>query len=278
MVKFGVISWVWVYPFDTSCISKASKHGFDGIEIPIEDPKYIDVKRIKDQLNSNGIECSSLAVVMSPERDAKSVDKGVRRNAMEYIKRCVNCAVDLGTQIVMGPIYSSAGPTLEAPDKKSEWKRAVESVKDMAKYAEDRDIYLCIEPLNRFENHLINTIDETLKFIEDVNSSNVKIHFDTFHANIEEKSFEDALKKCGKNLYHFHACENDRGTPGSGHIPWNEVANTLKAIGYDRYLVIETFQPNIEEIAAAAAIWRPLAPSQDSLAGEGLKFLKELFG
>jgi len=276
LVRFGVVSWVWVYPFDTGFISRAKEIGFDGVEIPVEDPRYIDVKRVREELNSNGIECSSLCAVLSPDRDAKSVDETVRRNAIGYIKKCIDLAVELGTDIVAGPLYSSVGPTLEVPDKESEWRRSVYSVRDMAEYAEDRGVYLCVEPINRFENHLVNTVDEALKFIEEVDSPNVKMHFDTFHANIEEKSIRDSLMKCGETLYHFHACENDRGAPGSGHIPWREVAEALKSIGYDRYMVIETFQPGIKEIAAAAAIWRPLAPSQDSLARDGLNFLKRL--
>ncbi|HID16954.1 TPA: sugar phosphate isomerase/epimerase [Candidatus Bathyarchaeota archaeon] len=190
----------------------------------------------------------------------------------------MDLAVEFGCDIVSGPIYSAVGPTLEPPDKTAEWERAVKAIKEVASYAKDRGIYLGVEPINRYENHLVNTVAEAIKFVLDVDSPAVKLHVDTYHANIEEKSVGGALEECGELLYHVHACENDRGAPGSGHIEWKEVAKALKSIGYDRYLVIETFQPGIKEIAVAASIWRPLAKSQDELASEGLEFLKKLMG
>jgi len=276
LVKFGVSSWVWVYPFNPSAIGGAERLGFDGIEIPIEDPAKIPVKETLEALKSSSIECSSLCAVLSAERDIKSGDKTVRNNAKKYLERCIDFAVEFGCDIVAGPLYSAVGPTIGIPDKPREWKIAVEGLRDVARYAEDRGVYLGLEPINRYENHLINTVDELLRFIDDVNSPVVKAHLDTYHANIEEKSIGEAFRKCGSLLYHVHSCENDRGAPGSGHIEWGEVAEALKSIGYDRYMVIETFQPGIEEIAVAASIWRPLAKTQDELAREGLKFLKEL--
>ena len=276
MVKFGVSSWVWVYPFNPSAIREAERLGFDGIEIPIEDPGKIPVKETSETLKSSRIECSSLCAVLSAERDIKSEDKATRDNAKKYLERCIDFAVEFGCDIVAGPLYSAVGPTIGIPDKSKEWKYAVEGIRDVAGYAEDKGVYLGIEPINRYENHLINTVDELLRFIRDVDSPAVKAHLDTYHANIEEKSIGEAFRKCGKLLYHVHSCENDRGAPGSGHIEWGEVAEALKSIGYDRYMVIETFQPGIEEIAVAASIWRPLARTQDELASEGLKFLRQL--
>ncbi len=276
MVKFGVVSWVWYYPFNTDAILKAEKVGFDGIEIPVEDPKILDKKKIVETLRSSKIECSSLCGVLSEERDIKSSDKTTREKAKEYIRSCVDFAVDFGCRVVAGPLYSGVGPTLTIPDKEKEWKVAVRELKEVAKYAEDKDVELGLEPINRFENHLVNTVSEALKMVNDIDSPSVKMHFDTFHANIEEKSIEKAIEACEGKLIHFHACENDRGTPGTGHIPWKGVAQALKKVKYDRYMVIETFQPGIKEIAVAASIWRPLAPSQDSLAKDGLRFLKSL--
>ncbi|MCS7040952.1 MAG: sugar phosphate isomerase/epimerase, partial [Caldilineales bacterium] len=101
---------------------------------------------------------------------------------------------------------------------------------------------------------------------------------DTFHMNIEEKSLGEAIRAAGPRLKHFHACENDRGAPGSGHVPWNDVAEALRAIGYEGPVVIESFTAKVKSIARAAAIWRALAPTQDDLARDGLAFLRGLFG
>lgn len=275
-MKFGVTSWVWVYPFDPKVIKRVEEMGFDGIEIPIEDPSKIDGEKIREILRSSRIECSSICAVMSPKRDLANDDNDIRENGKRYVRTCIDFSVKFDSEIVAGPIYSSVGPTLGMPDKNKEWRYAVEGLKELGKYAEDRGVFLAIEPLNRYETHLINTVSECLKLIKEVDSPALKVHFDTYHANIEEKSLGNAIRQCGSLLYHFHSCENDRGTPGSGHIEWNEAAKALKEIEYNRYMVIETFQHGIKEIATAASIWRPLAPNQDEIARDGLNFLKKL--
>lgn len=276
MVKFGITSWNWVYPFDPSVIPHVKEIGFDGIEIPVENPELMNVRQIKEALRSHGVACSSICAVMSSERDPTSPDATIRENALKYLRFCVDLAYELDCDIVVGPIYAAVGKCI-FEDKELAWKTSVNLVKELAKYALDKGVRLGVEPLNRYETSMINLVSTALKYIEDVNYPNVGIHFDTYHANIEEKSFEKAIKTAGELLLHVHACENDRGTPGTGHIPWNEVAKALKDIGYDGWLVIETFQPGIKEIAVAASIWRPLEKDQRTLASEGLKFLKSLF-
>lgn len=276
MVRFGITSWNWVYPFDPSVIPRVKELGFDGIEIPVENPEIINVKQIKESLESHDFNCSSICAVMSAERDPTSPEKAVRENAFRYLKFCVDLAYEVGCDIVVGPIYAAVGKCI-FEDKERAWRTSVDLVKELARYALDRGVKLGVEPLNRYETSMINLVSTALKYVEDVNLPNVGIHFDTYHANIEEKSFKQAIKLAGKLLFHVHACENDRGTPGTGHIPWNEVAEALKEVGYERWLVIETFQPGIKEIAVAASIWRPLEKDQETLASQGLKFLKTLF-
>lgn len=276
MVKFGVTSWVWVYPFDPDVIQNVKKVGFDGIEIPPEDPGKMDKRRIVEMLKSWDLKCSSICAVLSPDRDLIHPDKGVRDNAKRYIRTCIDFAVDFESDIVCGPLYSCVDKKDFLPSRELEWKYAVSGLKELGKYAEDRGVYLGIEPLNRFETRFINLVSDCVRLLNDVDSPAVKAHFDTFHANIEEKSLGEAIRQAGERLYHVHACENDRGTPGSGHIPWDEVAKALKEVGYARWLVIETFQPGIKEIATAASIWRPLAASQDEIAVKGLEFLRSL--
>jgi D-psicose/D-tagatose/L-ribulose 3-epimerase len=276
MVKFGVTSWVWVYPFDHKVIEKAKEIGSDGIEIPIENPKKINVRATKEALKSHEIECSSLCAVLGPDRDLISADKAVRENAKKYLKACVDFATEFNADMVCGPLYSCVGKTKFMRDKEREWKYAVMGLREVGKYAEDGNVFLGLEPINRYETRLVNLVSDCLRMLKEIDSPAVKLHFDTYHGNIEEKSLGQAIRAGGSLLYHVHACENDRGTPGSGHIGWKEVAQALKDVGYNRYMVIETFQPGTKEIATAASIWRKLAPSQDELAREGLLFLREL--
>ncbi|HDD40056.1 MAG TPA: sugar phosphate isomerase/epimerase [Nitrososphaeria archaeon] len=276
MIKYGITSWTWVYPFNPSIIPHVKELGFDGLEIPIEDPRNMNAKEIREQLEASQLKCSSICAVMSAERDPTSPDKGVRDNAIKYLRFCIDFATEVGCDIVAGPIYAAVGKVL-FEDREAAWKTSVSVVREVAKYALDRGVYLGIEPLNRYETSMINLVSDALRYIRDVAIENVKLHFDTYHANIEEKSLGDAIRMAGDLLYHVHSCENDRGTPGTGHIPWKEVAQALKDIGYDRWLVIETFQPGIKEIAVAASIWRPLEKDQELIAVNGLKFLKSLF-
>jgi len=133
-----------------------------------------------------------------------------------------------------------------------------------------------IEPLNRFETYFLNQISQCKQLVKKIDHPRIKIQLDTFHANIEEKSIEDAIKEAGELLYHIQIGENDRGTPGTGSTRWDGIANAIKEIGYDRWLVIETFPPWYEGVRAC--VWRPLAPYQDEIARGGLQLLRRLLG
>jgi D-psicose/D-tagatose/L-ribulose 3-epimerase len=152
----------------------------------------------------------------------------------------------------------------------------VSGLRKAARMAGDYGVTLGIEPLNRFETDLVNTAAQAKKLIQDIDDPAARIHLDTFHMNIEEKSIYDAVVLAGKDLVYIDASECDRGTPGSGQVDWASLARGLDEIQYCGDCVIESFTPECESIAAAAAIWRPLAMSQDILAQDGLRFLRGL--
>jgi D-psicose/D-tagatose/L-ribulose 3-epimerase len=152
----------------------------------------------------------------------------------------------------------------------------VKQLGGLAEYAADHGVVLCVEPLNRFETSFINLASQLVEVLDRVDHPACQAHLDTFHMNIEERSLGDAIRTVGPRLRHFHACENDRGAAGSGHVPWSEVAEALRDINYDGPVVIESFTAEVKSIARAAAIWRSLAASQDALAEQGLAFLQEL--
>jgi D-psicose/D-tagatose/L-ribulose 3-epimerase len=178
---------------------------------------------------------------------------------------------------LIGPVYSAVGRADAVPAKEyaKQWKAVVKNLKVLSKYAEDRGRTICLEPLNRFETDFINTCDQGLQMIKDVDSKALKLHLDTFHMNIEEKNQAKAIKKAGKHLGHFHACGSDRGTPGNDHIDWKPIAAALKSIRYKGDVVIESFTTDVKVIAKAAAIWRRMEPTRDEIAVKGLKFLKK---
>jgi D-psicose/D-tagatose/L-ribulose 3-epimerase len=280
-MQFGASTFIWVSPFSNKTlglVKKVREMGFDIIEICIEDPATIDVSRINEVLKGNDLK-ATICGAFGPYRDASSDDRNIRANAVKYLESCINAARELGAPFVAGPMYSAVGKTrLLSPDERAkQWSLAVETLKPVADYAGQRGVQLAIEPLNRFETDFINTVEQGLDLVGRIGTSNVGLLVDTFHMNIEEKDIPAAIRKAGSKVFHFHSCENDRGTPGTGHVEWKEVASALREINYQGPLVIEAFTTEITEIARAVSLWRPLAPSQDSLAQEGLRFLQKIF-
>ena len=135
-------------------------------------------------------------------------------------------------------------------------------------------VRLGVEVLNRYENNLINTAKQARRLIELVQSPFVGIHLDTFHMNIEEEDMAGAINLAGDKLFHLHGSDSHRGIPGEGHVPWGQVASALRKIRYNGYVVIESFDPE-GRLAPLARLWRPLSDSQDTLARQGLAFLRE---
>jgi D-psicose/D-tagatose/L-ribulose 3-epimerase len=280
-MQFGASTFIWVSPFSNKTlglVKKVREMGFDIIEICIEDPATIDVSRINEALKENDLK-ATICGAFGPDRDASSDDRNIRANAVKYLEACIDAARGLGAPFVAGPMYSAVGKTrLLSPDERAkQWSLAVETLKPVADYAGQRGVQLAIEPLNRFETDFINTVEQGLDLVGRVGATNVGLLVDTFHMNIEEKDIPAAIRKAGSKLFHFHSCENDRGTPGAGHVEWKEVVSALREINYQGPVVIEAFTTEITEIARAVSLWRPLAPSQDSLAQEGLRFLQKIF-
>ncbi len=282
-MKFGVNAWVWVSPPTTQAIAelapKVKKMGFDWIEFGIEDTTVIDYAEVAHIVKDNGLGVSVCAA-MGPDRDLVHPDGDIQKSGMAYIRHCVDAVATLGGTNIVGPIYSTVGRVWQAtPDERArDVDTLVKNMKELAGYAADKGAVLCIEPLNRFETSFINLATQAIEVVDRVDSPGCKIMLDSFHMNIEEKSLGKAIRETGSRLAHFHACENDRGAPGSGNVTWNEVAQALKDIHYDGPVVIESFTDKVKTIARAAAIWRSFEPSQDALAENGLKFLKQLLG
>ncbi|MBN2304289.1 MAG: sugar phosphate isomerase/epimerase [Anaerolineae bacterium] len=280
-MKFGVNTWVWVSPLTTEGIAelapKVKAMGFDWFEVPLEGTEDIDYARAAAILRDHGLGVSVCAA-MSADRDLIHPDKAIRDNGMAYLKHCIDAVKTLGGTTLGGPLYSAVGRVWQMTDdeRARDTDLLVAQLSELAHYAGDRGAVLGVEPLNRFETSFINLASQAIEVVDRVNHPALGVMLDTFHMNVEERSLGDAIRAAGKRLVHVHTCENDRGAPGSGHVPWNDVAAAIKEIGYDGTIVIESFTAQVKSIARAAAIWRPLAASQDALASEGLKFLKTL--
>jgi D-psicose/D-tagatose/L-ribulose 3-epimerase len=280
-MKFGVNTFVWVSPFSSAqfceLAARAKGFGFEILELAIENPDLVDVAQIKRDLPAAGVEVV-VCGAFGPDRNLASAEPTPRENARAYIRWLVDAAAELGSGCVCGPMYSSVGKDHleDAGARQAEWERAVSAVREMAEYASLRGVRLALEPLNRFETDMINVVDQGLRFIAETGMDNVGLHLDTFHMHLEEKSSAEAIRRAGKKIFHFHACENDRGVPGTGQVRWEEIAQALKDTGYDGPVVIESFTNQVKEIARAVCIWREIAPSQDAIAQQGLQFLRKV--
>ena len=247
--------------------------GFDGIEIARFDFAGFPAAAVRRELAANGLECTFCSALIG-NMSMVSEEASIRGQARDFLRRGIEVAGELGARIFMGPFCAPVGQLFGRRRTEDEWKRAVEGLQSLGETLEACDVTLTLEPLNRFETYFLNTTADGVRLCDDVAHPKIGIAFDTFHANIEEKNLGAAVRRLGKHLKHVHACENDRGIPGSGHVEWREVGAGLRELGYDGWVVIESFGSNIPEIAAAACIWRDLAPTSDAIAAEGVKFLK----
>ena len=280
-MRLGINTFLFASPFtneSTKLFPRFKKWGFETIEIPVEDPSHIDPAHVKRELDKNGLVCGSVCACMGGGRDLRGTPEQ-QKTGLDYMMKLIDQMVVLDCPSLIGPVYSEVGRADAVPEKeyKQQWKTVVKHLKTLAKYAAKNKKQICLEPLNRFETDFINTCDQGLKMIKDVGSPALTLHLDTFHMNIEEKDQAAAIRKAGKLLGHFHACGSDRGTPGNDHIDWKPIAKALKDIKYKGDVVIESFSSEVEAIARAASIWRPIEPTNDEIAWRGLSFLKKTF-
>ena len=281
MAQIGVNAWVWASPVNLEVFGRLAPlvagMGFDLIEVGIESPGDLDYGPAAAIAKANGL-AMSVCAAMGPDRDLIHTDPQIRATGMTYLRHCIDAAQTLGASHVIGPMYSAVGRTWQATDdeRKRDLDLLVRQLGELAKYAGDRGVWLGIEPLNRFETSFINLASQAIEVVDRVDHPACGVMLDTFHMNIEERSIGDAIRAAGKRMRHLHACENDRGAPGSGHVPWDEVAQACRDVGFTGPFVIESFTSQIKSIARAAAIWRKFADSQDDLARNGLGYLRQL--
>lgn len=280
-INFGVSTWLWQSPFTTETITlfpKIKALGFDVVEIPVEDPTLIDVKVVKDALDVHGLQ-PTICIVFGDDKDLTSQDETLHKNCFEHAEKCFSLASALGANFVAGPLYAAVGKARLAPEdvKKKEWKRSVKNLRVLSDIAAVYGLDIALEPLNRFESDLINTTSDVVRLLDEIEKDNMKIILDGFHMTIEEQDICKAINLAGDRLIHVQVSENHRGIPGTGLTPWAEFAKGLQDVNYSGAIVIESFTPEIPELAAAVNIWKKLANDQDEFAKKGLKFLKNTF-
>lgn len=280
LARFGPSTFVWTYPFDPEkdlgLVERTASLGGDHLEVGGEAAELPRrrFRALGRALSNTGL-TSSVCAVYGPERDLAAPDPHVRSAGREYARACIETANAIGARLIVGAFCGAGGRVLVSPSERAERiARGAAELHEVAEMAQDAGVTIAVEGLNRYENNLVNTIADVVDLVDRSEHSNIGVHLDLFHANIEESGLSRAIRNAGSRIVHCHAVDNTRGAPGSGCLPWREALAALRDAGYDGALVIESFDPGNARWAAMTASWRPLASSQDELAGRGLAFLK----
>jgi D-psicose/D-tagatose/L-ribulose 3-epimerase len=276
-MKTGMNLLLWathVTPDHFPILRDLKAAGFDGVEIPVFEGDAAHYQRLRKELDALGLGCTTVTVV-GPDANPISPDAAVRKKAVERLRWVIEMNHILGSQRMCGPfhsplaVFSGQGPT---DDEK---KLAADTLREAAEFAKGADVTLCIEYLNRFECYFLTTAADAKNLVQAVGHPNFRTMYDTFHAHIEEKRPATAIKTVSDVMAHVHISENDRGTPGTGQVNWNDNFRTLREVGYDGWLVIEAFGRALPDLAAATRVWRDLFPDAREVYTQGLRLMRD---
>ena len=276
-MRYGINILLWTDTLQDSVLpvlDELKSAGYDAVELPCFEyaPKtYATWGKRLDEVGLARTACT----VVGADANPISPDKSVRRKGIDAVKGALECAKAAGCESLVGPFHSALGHFSGAGPTPAEWKWGVESMRAIAEFADQCGVNLGLEFLNRFECYFLNTAADTARFCRDVDHPRCRMMYDTFHANIEEKDVVAAIRTAGPYLVHVHISENDRSTPGSGGVRWQETFDTLREVGYDNLMVIEAFGLSLEKLVPTCKIWRRMYESEMQLVRDALAFMKQ---
>jgi D-psicose/D-tagatose/L-ribulose 3-epimerase len=288
-MKFGIFYPYWEQEWSADClkyVEKCARLGFDIVEIAAHHINSYSPEHIAEVARSakaNGITITA-GLGPSAQRNLSSPDPEIRKAGRAFFEETLTNLAKLDCHVIGGALHSYWPIDYSKPvDKPGDRARGLEGIASLADFAGNLGIDLCLEVLNRFENHVLNTAAEGVAFVREVGKPNVKVHLDTFHMNIEENSIAGAIRTAGPYLGHFHTGEANRRVPGKGGLPWHEIGTALREIGYDRAVVMEPFVKMGGQVGADIKVWRDLSEGADEAgldeaARQGLAFSRFVLG
>ncbi|MGI9484511.1 MAG: sugar phosphate isomerase/epimerase family protein [Geminicoccaceae bacterium] len=272
---FNLLLWTThVTSEQFSLLEKLKNAGYDGVEIPLFEGTPEHFRTIGDAIRNAGLACTSVTVLPDEAHSAISADPVSRKGAVDHLTWAIECSEALCSELLCGPfhqplaVFSGEGP------REEELAFCAEVHRQAADRAAQSNLVLALEPLNRFECYILNTMADTQDYVRRVNRPNFGALYDTFHANIEEQEPIGCIALTGDVIKHVHISENDRGTPGNGHIDFTATMKMLHAIGYDGWLTIEAFGKSLPALAAATKVWREFFDTEEEVYTVGLKTIK----
>ncbi|SDZ41121.1 D-psicose/D-tagatose/L-ribulose 3-epimerase [Jannaschia faecimaris] len=274
MKGFGVHTSMWTMAWDKAgseqAVAAAVAYGFDFIEIALLSPDMVDAAASRRLLDGAGLSavCSlGLPRAVWPSRNGPD-------GAVAFLTNALNVAHAMGAEALSGVTYGGIGEISGLPATAQELDHVAVTLERAAKHAAKLGMRFGIEPVNRYETHLINTARQGAEMIERIGAPNLFLHLDTYHMNIEERGMAMGVLEAREHLAYIHLSESDRGTPGAGNVRWDEVYGALAAVGFEGGLAMESFINMPPEIARGLAVWRPVAESRDIVLDRGLPFLR----
>ena len=272
---FNLLLWTGHVTDEYVPIFKAlKKAGYDGVELPLFEGTPDHYARLGGHLAKLGLGVTTVSV-LGAGHNALSQDKTERKAALERAKWALDCSAALGAPILAGPMHSEIGYFSGNGATAQERKYGLSFHRAAGDHAAKKNVRFAVEALNRFECYFLNTMAQLADYLDDVDHPHVKAMYDTFHSNIEEKDPVAAIKTIKRHMIHVHISENDRGTPGKGHVPWDETYKALKAAKYDGWMTIEAFGRAIPALAAATRVWRDFFPNKEEVYKLGIKNMRK---
>jgi len=256
-------------------LAELKRAGYDGVELPLFEGTPEHYRRVGQALTDNGLRATGVTVMPDAARDCMSSDPKVRASALAHLTWAVDCVAAASGELLAGPFHQPLGIFSGNPPTAAERANVVSVHKEAAAYAVKRSIKLSVEPLNRFECYVLNTVADAAGVVRAVNAPNYGLLYDTFHCNIEEKDPVAVIAPNLPHINHVHFSENDRGTPGKGHVPWAATMSALKRGGYEGWCTIEAFGRALPALAAATRVWRDFSPNREEVYRFGHDFLRE---
>jgi D-psicose/D-tagatose/L-ribulose 3-epimerase len=276
LLGFNLLLWTThVTDEHLGVLADIKKTGYDGVELPIFEGTPEHYARMGKHIRDHGLRCTAVTVMPDRDRDCTSADPKVRAAALDHIRWAIDCIEAAGGEVLCGPFHQPLGVFSGSPPTPEERFRVAEVHRQAAAYADKRGIRLSIEPLNRFECYVLNTVADAAAVVREVNAPNYGLLYDTFHANIEEKDPVGVIVPHLDRINHVHLSENDRGTPGKGHVPWAQTFKALKRGGFAGWFAIEAFGRALPALAAATRVWRDFSPTREEVYRFGHDFLRE---
>ena len=287
-MKFGTYFAYWEQEWNadyTKYVKKVAKLGFDVLEISAAN--FLDLKSgelddLKKCAKDNNILLTS-CIGLPAKCNTASTDEKTRQRGIDYLKKIIDVMDKIDSRVLGGIIYAYWPADYSKPfDKKAERKQSIKSMKEVANYASGGNIMLALETVNRFEQYLINDAAEAASLVKEIKKDNVKVMLDSFHMNIEEDNFYDAIIKTGSLLGHFHVGEANRKVPGKGKMPWKEIGKALNDISFNGCVVMEPFVKMGGQVGKDIRVWRDLSDNASSAKldediAQSVKFLRAAF-